>query len=246
MCRDSIGLDPETQLLANRGYSVMQVNYRGSSGFGKTFQRAGYMNLEKIRDDIIDCVNWAIENGIADKDKIAITGGSFGGYSVLAGLAFSPDVFCCGVDVVGPSNWLTTIDTFPKYWGPKLIDWYKLLGDPRTEEGRRYLMATSPITKVSDIKKPLIIFHGKNDPRVKQNEADQIVAEMKGKKLPVVYVLYPNEGHGFRKETNVKSYMAITELFLAKIMGGRFEPINSGELEGSSHQILEGKEMLGL
>jgi dipeptidyl aminopeptidase/acylaminoacyl peptidase len=165
---------------------------------------------------------------------------------VLAGLAFDPDVFCCGVDVVGPSNWITTINTFPKYWGPKLIDWYKLLGDPRTEEGRRYMTATSPITKVDNINKPVIIFHGKNDSRVKQNESDQIVAAVKQKGVPAVYVSYPDEGHGFHKEANVKSYMTITEFFLAEIMGGRREPIHPGELDRSSHQILEGKEMLGL
>jgi dienelactone hydrolase len=246
MSRDHRCLNLETQLFANRGYSVMQINYRGSTGFGKSFQKAGNRSLEKIRDDIIDCVNWAVENGIADKNQIAITGVSFGGHFVLAALAFSPDVFCCGVDVVGPSNLITTLSTFPQYWGPKLIEWYKLLGDPRTEEGRRYLIANSPITKVRAIKKPLIIFQGKNDPRIKQSEADQIVAAMKKRNLSVVYVLYPDEGHGFLKEQNNRSYIIITELFLAKIMVGRCEPIHPGELEGSSHQILEGKELLGL
>lgn len=246
MSRNCLCLDPETQLFANRGYSVMQINYRGSTGFGKSFQKAGNMSLEKIRNDIIDCVNWAIENGIADKNHIAITGGSFSGYAALAGLAFSPDVFCCGVDIVGPSNWVTTLNTLPKYWGPKLIEWYNLLGDPRTENGLKYLVANSPVTRIHDIKKPLIIFQGKNDPRIKQSESDQIVAVMKENKLPVIYVLYPDEGHGFRRERNNKSCIALTEMFLAKIMGGRCEPVHPGELEGSSHQILEGKELIGL
>ncbi|MDR2645985.1 MAG: prolyl oligopeptidase family serine peptidase [Holosporaceae bacterium] len=244
--RDDDYCDPDVQLLANRGYSVLQINYRGSTGFGKKFINIADGNLDKIRNDIIDGVNWAIANKIADKNHVAIMGGSFGGYSVLAGLAFNPDVFCCGVDVVGPANLLTFIEAIPPYWICELDMLSKFFGDPRTKEGREFLLKNSPITYVQDISKPLLVFHGKNDPRVKQKEADQIVGVLKEKRSPVAYVLYPDEGHGFHREQNAKSYMAFTEIFLAKILGGRFEPIYPGELDGSSHQILEGKEILGL
>jgi dipeptidyl aminopeptidase/acylaminoacyl peptidase len=244
--RDGDYCEPDIQLLANRGYSVLQINYRGSTGFGKKFINIADGNLDKIRNDILDGVNWVIGNKIADKNHVAIMGASFGGYSVLAGLAFSPDVFCCGVDVVGPSNWTTTLNTFPKYWEFGLIEWYGFLGDPRTEEGRRHLAENSPVTRAHDIKKPLLVFHGKNDPRVNQKEADQIVAALKAKGLPVGYVLYPDEGHGFRREQNRKSYIALAEMFLAKILGGRSEPIHPGEFDGSSHQILEGEGILEL
>jgi dipeptidyl aminopeptidase/acylaminoacyl peptidase len=244
--RDCYSFDKEVQLLANRGYSVLQINYRGSSGFGKGFVNAADGHLDKIRNDIIDGVNWAITNRIADKEYVAIMGASFGGFSALAGLAFTPEVFCCGVDCVGVSSLGTFWKKVPPYWTPSMIVWVKLAGDPRTEEGRKALEKNSPIAKVNDINKPLIVFHGKNDPRVNKAEADQIVKALKKKGLPVAYILYPDEGHGFHKEQNSKSYTAFTEIFLAKILGGKFEPIHAGELKGSSHKILEGKELLGL
>jgi dipeptidyl aminopeptidase/acylaminoacyl peptidase len=245
--RDSVDRCESTvQLLANRGYSVLQINYRGSTGFGKKFTNAANCNLEKIRNDIIDGVNWAIANKIADKNYIAIAGGSFGGDAALAGLTFTPDVFCCGINAFGGSNLITFLETMPPYWQSTIEACYKFFGDPRTEEGRKYLIENSPITYAHDIKKPLMIFQGKNDPRVNRSEADQIVTALKDKGLPVVYVLYPDEGHGCHKEPNAKSYMAIIELFLAKIMDGRFEPMHPDELKESSHQILEGKEVLGL
>jgi dipeptidyl aminopeptidase/acylaminoacyl peptidase len=239
--RDDLGFYKGVQLLANRGYSVLQVNYRGSLGFGKAFVNAANGNLDKIRNDIVDAANWAIENGIAHKDQVAIMGASFGGYSALAGLAFTPDVFCCGVDIVGPSNWLTMVKTVPAYWLPHMADFYKCIGDPNTEEGRERMLANSPITRVNDIKKPLIIFQGEHDPRVNKAESDQMVATMKKNGLDVVYVLYPDEGHGFQRDPNVRSYFAFTEKFLSKTLGGWHEPINDKELEGSSHKVLEGK-----
>jgi dipeptidyl aminopeptidase/acylaminoacyl peptidase len=242
--RDENCLDRDVQLLANRGYSVLQINYRGSTGFGKKFINAANGNLDKIRDDVIDGVNWAIKNQIADKSSIAIMGASFGGYSALAGLAFTPDTFCCGVDIVGPANWITTLESIPKYWIPFAEAWYKLAGNPKTKEGIELLKRNSPITRVNDIKKSLMVFHGKNDPRVNKREADQIVNAVKSKGSLVGYVLYPDEGHGFLRDPNNKSYSAFTEIFLAKIMGGRYEPIHKGELEGSSHQILEGKSLI--
>jgi dipeptidyl aminopeptidase/acylaminoacyl peptidase len=234
------------QLLANRGYSVLQINYRGSVGFGKKFTNAGNCNFEKIRDDIIDGVNWAIANEIADKNYIAIMGGSFGGDMALSGITFSPDVFRCGINICGGSNIITFLETLPEHYAASMDAIYKMFGDPRTPEGRQYLIENSPITHVDKIKKPLLIFLGKNDPRSHISDGEQIVAAMKKRNLPVVYVLYPDEGHGFLKEQNHRSYVAIIEFFLAKIMGGRCEPIHPGELDGSSHQILEGKEIIGL
>jgi dipeptidyl aminopeptidase/acylaminoacyl peptidase len=197
--RDGDYCEPDVQLLANRGYSVLQVNYRGSTGFGKKFTNAGDGNVDKVRNDIIDGVNWAIENKIADKNYVAIMGASYGGYSVLAGLAFTPDTFCCGVDIVGPSNFITLLKTIPPYWISEITYFYKFFGDPNTKEGLKALIENSPITRAKDINKPLIIFQGKNDPRVNKGESDQIVAALKEKKLPVVYVLYPDEGHGFHR-----------------------------------------------
>jgi dipeptidyl aminopeptidase/acylaminoacyl peptidase len=238
--------ESDVQLLANRGYSVLQINYRGSTGFGKKFINAAYCNLEKIRNDIIDGVNWAIASKIADKNYIAIMGGSFGGDMALSGLTFTPDVFCCGINAFGGSNLITFLETMPLEW-QSTIEWcYKFFGDPRTEEGRKYLIENSPITYAHNIKNPLMIVQGKNDPRVHLSDANQIVVALKKNGQPVVDVLYPDEGHGCHKEPNAKSYMALIETFFAKIMGGRCEPIHDGELEGSSHQILEGKELIGL
>lgn len=238
-CRDSYTFDKTAQFLANRGYSVMQVNYRGSSGFGKKFSTAINMNLDKVRDDIIDAANWAVENGIAARDQIGILGGSFGGYSVLAGLTYTPDFFCCGVDVVGPSNWKTLFEKVPEYWKPYMVGWYKCVGDPSTKEGRASLKKFSPITHVKDIRKPLIVFQGEHDPRVNKYESELIVGEMKKRGIPVSYVMYPDEGHGFVKEANRLSYLAIAEQFLAKVFGGWSEPIGKDELKESSHKIIE-------
>ena len=240
--RDSWGYNPYHQWLANRGYAVLSVNYRGSTGFGKNFINAG--NLEwagKMHDDLIDAVNWAIDQGIADKSKIAIMGSSYGGYATLVGLTFTPDVFACGVDVVGPSNLRTLLQTIPPYWEPLMDLWATRVGDPRTEKGRKFLDSRSPLTYVDRIKKPLLIGQGANDPRVKQSEADQIVKAMQEKNIPVTYVLYPDEGHGFARPENRLSFNAIAEIFLAKYLGGRYEPIGN-DLEGSSIEVPTGVE----
>lgn len=242
--RDSWVFSSVNQLLANRGYSILQVNYRGSTGFGKSFINAANGNLAKIRNDILDCTNWAVANRITDQEHIAIMGASFGGYSALAGLTFSPEVFCCGVDVVGPSCWITLLESIPEYWIPYQNMWHRLIGDHRTQEGRALLNLESPIPLVKNIRRPLIIFHGKNDPRVKEREAYQIVEAMKNLKLPVVCVIYPDEGHGFLREQNIKSYLALSEMFLSKYLGGQYEPIHPGELEGSSHDIVAGNSII--
>lgn len=240
--RDSWGYDPVHQWLANRGYAVLSVNFRGSTGFGKDFINAS--NLEwagKMHDDLIDAVNWAIENGIADKNKVAIMGGSYGGYATLVGLTFTPDVFACGVDIVGPSNLRTLLETIPPYWKPLMELWATRVGDPRTEEGRKLLEARSPLTYVDRIKKPLLIGQGANDPRVKQTESDQIVKAMQEKNIPVTYVLYSDEGHGFARPENRLSFYAVSELFLAKHLGGRAQEIGD-DFKGSTIQVPQGAE----
>ncbi len=241
------GLDPTHQWLANRGYAVLDVNYRGSTGFGKDFVNAA--NLEwgrKMHDDLIDAVQWAIDQGIADPARVAIFGGSYGGYAALAGLTFTPDVFACAVDVVGPSNLITLINSFPPYWLPMIELWTARVGDHRTEEGRALLAERSPLTYVDRIRKPLLIAQGANDPRVKQAESDQIVQAMKEKDIPVTYVLYPDEGHGFARPENRLSFYAVAEGFLAQQLGGRIEPIGDA-FEGASITVPAGaKNVPGL
>jgi dipeptidyl aminopeptidase/acylaminoacyl peptidase len=242
--RDAWGYDPYHQWLSNRGYAVLSVNYRSSTGFGKNFINAG--NLEwagKMHDDLIDAVEWTIKEGIADKDKIAIMGGSYGGYATLVGLTFTPDVFACGVDIVGPSNLVTLLETIPPYWAPMLNMFTSRLGDHRTEEGRKLLESRSPLTFVDRIQKPLLIGQGANDPRVKQTEADQIVDAMQKNNIPVTYVLYPDEGHGFARPENRLSFNAIADIFLAENLGGRSEPIGS-DFKGSSITVPVGADYI--
>jgi dipeptidyl aminopeptidase/acylaminoacyl peptidase len=242
--RDSWGYHPYHQWFANRGYAVLSVNFRGSTGFGKDFINAANMEWGgKMHDDLIDAVNRAVEEGIADKDKIAIMGGSYGGYATLVGLTFTPDVFACGVDIVGPSNIITLLETIPPYWLPMINMFTSRVGDHRTEEGREFLQSRSPLTYVDSIKKPLLIGQGANDPRVKQTESDQIVNAMQEKNIPVTYVLYPDEGHGFARPENRLSFNAVAEIFLAEHLGGRYEPIGN-DFEGSSIKVPTGAESI--
>jgi len=240
--RDTWGFNPFHQLLADRGYAVLSVNFRSSTGFGKKFLNAG--NLEwggKMHDDLVDAVEWAIREKIADPKKTAIMGGSYGGYATLAGLTFTPDLFACGVDIVGPSNLNTLLSSIPPYWTAGLQVFYTRMGDPRTPEGKKLLEERSPLNHVAKIKKPLLIAQGANDPRVKQAESDQIVKAMKEKGIPVTYALYPDEGHGFARPENNLAFMAVTEAFLKQHLGGEAEPVGKA-FEGSSIQILEGKD----
>jgi len=242
--RDSWGPDPWHQWLTNRGYAVLSVNFRGSTGFGKKFTNAGDREwAAKMHDDLLDAVDWAVNEGIADADKVAIMGGSYGGYATLVGLTFTPDKFACGVDIVGPSNLITLLNSIPPYWAPIIDMFTTKVGDHRTEEGRAFLTERSPLTRVDAISKPLLIGQGANDPRVKQAEADQIVAAMKEKGIPVTYLLYPDEGHGFARPENRLSFYAVTEAFLAAHLGGRVEPIGD-DFEGSSVKVLEGGEQI--
>ena len=242
--RDEWGYDPIHQHLANRGYAVLSVNFRGSSGLGKGFMNAA--NLEwgrKMQDDLIDAVEWAIAEGIADPERVAVLGGSYGGYAVLAGLTLTPDVFACGVDLVGPSNLITMVETIPPYWKPAIEMEATRVGDARTEEGRALLTERSPLTHVDRIVKPLLIGHGANDARVKRAESDQVVDAMKEKGIPVTYLLYPDEGHGFGRPENSISFTAVTEAFLAEHLGGRFEPVGN-DFEGSSIEVQAGVEQV--
>ena len=242
--RDGWGYDPEHQLLANRGYAVLSVNYRGSTGFGKDFVNAGNREwAAKMHDDLLDAVNWAVKKGIADKNRVAIMGGSYGGYATLVGMTQSQDVFACGIDIVGPSNLVTLLNSIPPYWAPALQMFKTRVGDHTTEEGREFLESRSPLNKAATIRKPLLIGQGANDPRVKQAEADQIVQAMKKNNIPVTYVLYSDEGHGFARPENNISFTAVEEAFLAAHLGGRFEPIGDA-FEGSSIKVVEGADQV--
>lgn len=242
--RDSWGFDPEHQWLADRGYAVLSVNFRGSTGFGKDFVNAANGEWSgKMHDDLLDSVQWAIDNKIADPKKVAIMGGSYGGYATLVGLTFTPDVFTCGVDIVGPSSLVTLMENVPPYWIPVMPMMKDRVGDWTTEEGKRNLLSRSPLTKVDAIRRPLLIGQGANDPRVKQVEADQIVDAMKSKSIPVTYVLYPDEGHGFARPENRMSFNAVTEAFLAKHLGGTYEPVGE-DFQGSKIQVPAGAEQV--
>lgn len=240
--RDNWGLNMEHQWLANRGYAVLNVNYRGSTGFGKKFIELGDGEwAAKMHDDLIDSVNWAIGNKIAKEDKVAIYGGSYGGYAALVGVTFTPDVFACAVDIVGPSSLVTLMESIPSYWKPSYDALVKRLGgDPSKEEGRKFLESRSPIKFYDRITKPLLIGHGANDPRVKQTESDQIVKSLQDKNIPVTYVVYSDEGHGFAKPENKISFYGITEQFLASknCLNGSFEPLSADTLSKSSAKII--------
>lgn len=245
--RDVWGYDALHQWLTNRGYAVLSVNYRSSTGLGKNFVNAGNGQWAgKMHDDLIDAVNWAIDKGIALKDKIGIIGGSYGGYATLVGLTFTPDVFACGVDIVGPSSLVTLINSVPPYWKPVLSSMKtRIGGDPDTEQGKAFLEKISPLFYVDNISKPLLIAQGANDPRVKQAESDQIVNKMKDKDIPVTYVLYPDEGHGFARPQNKLAFYAIVEPFLAKCLGGKVEPTGK-DFEGSSIQFKVNDAITGI
>jgi dipeptidyl aminopeptidase/acylaminoacyl peptidase len=242
--RDTWGYDTEHQLLANRGYAVLSVNYRGSTGFGKSFINASNKQwAAKMHDDLIDAVRWAIEGKIADAKRVAIMGGSYGGYATLVGLTFTPEVFACGVDIVGPSNLQTLLSTIPPYWAPALEMFKQRVGDPTTDEGKALLTERSPLTLVDKIQRPLLIGQGANDPRVKQAESDQIVQAMQAKKIPVTYVLFPDEGHGFARPENNLAFYAVADAFLAEQLGGRYEPIGVA-LAGSTITCPEGADQV--
>jgi len=224
--RDFWGYDPYAQFLANRGYAVMQVNYRSSTGYGKNYGNAGNKEwgIGAMQHDITDAVKYLVDEGIADPARVGIFGGSYGGYATLAGVTFTPDVYACGVPYVGPSNLITLVESFPEYWKPFLEgSWYRRVGNPAIEADREDLIARSPLFHCDQIQAPLLVVHGANDPRVKQHESDQIVVALRSKDKAVEYVVAPDEGHGFRAPNNRKALAVAMERFLAKHLHGRVQ-----------------------
>jgi dipeptidyl aminopeptidase/acylaminoacyl peptidase len=222
--RDYWGYNSFVQFLANRGYAILQVNFRGSTGFGKAFLNAAINQWgEKMQDDLTAGYHYLVEQKIADPKKVAIMGGSYGGYATLAGLCFTPDIYAAGVSIVGPSNLFTLLDTIPSYWESARVMFHKRMGNPETEEGREQLKRQSPFFHADRIKAPLLVAQGANDPRVKKSESDQIVIAMRDHGLPVQYINFPDEGHGFAKPENNMAFIAAMEAFLAKHLGGRYQ-----------------------
>ncbi|HTB42599.1 MAG TPA: S9 family peptidase [Acetobacteraceae bacterium] len=243
--RDTFGYNSYAQWLANRGYAVMTVNFRGSTGLGKHVVNAG--NLEwgrRMDDDLLDAVAWAVDQRVADPARIAIFGGSYGGYAVLASMTRNPELYCCGVDVVGPSNLETLLATVPPYWASFRAQLIRALGDPDTEDGRALLRERSPLHQAGRIRRPLLIAQGANDPRVKQAESDQMVGAMQANGVPVTYLLYPDEGHGFVRPENQLAFVAVAEQFLADCLGGEAAPVTAEELQETTMQVLEGAALI--
>ncbi|MDQ3680972.1 MAG: S9 family peptidase [Actinomycetota bacterium] len=220
--RDTWGFDPEAQWLADRGYLCVQVNFRGSTGYGKDFVNAGDREWgARMHDDLLDAVAWVVDQGYADPERVGIYGGSYGGYAALVGATFTPEVFRCAVDLVGPSNLKTLIESIPPYWAPLLSTFHTRVGNPETEED--FLWSRSPLSKVGNVNIPLLIAQGANDPRVKQAESEQIVAALREKGIDHEYLLFEDEGHGFAKPENRLRFYAAAERFLAQHLGGRCE-----------------------
>jgi dipeptidyl aminopeptidase/acylaminoacyl peptidase len=223
--RDLWGYDPYAQWLANRGYAVLQPNFRASTGYGKQYLNAGDRQWAgTMHTDLLDGKDWVVKQGIADEKKVCMMGGSYGGYATLAGVAFSPDAFACGVDLVGPSNLNTLLKTVPPYWSTILAMFHKRMGD-----NEAFLNSQSPLFKADQIKAPLLIGQGANDPRVNKAESDQIVAAMRKNQKAVEYYVFPDEGHGFARPENRTAFNAASEEFLAKYLGGRYEPPTEAE-----------------
>jgi dipeptidyl aminopeptidase/acylaminoacyl peptidase len=229
--RDTWGYRPDVQWLANRGYAVLQLNFRGSTGYGKQFLHAGDREWAgAMHHDLLDGVEWLVRQGIADPGRVGIMGGSYGGYATLVALTFTPEVFACGVDLVGPSNLLTLMETIPPYWKPLQALFYQRVGNAETEP--EFLRSRSPFFFADRIRRPLLIGQGANDPRVKQNESDQIVGAMRAAAIPVEYLIYTDEGHGFARPENRLHFYARAEAFLARQLNGRHEPAT--EIPGHS------------
>lgn len=222
--RDAWGYHPEVQWLANRGYAVVQVNFRGSVGYGKAFTNAGDRQWgTAMHDDLLDTVDHVVEQGWVDRRRIAVYGGSYGGYAALAGVTFSPETFACAVDMCGPSNLLTLLDSVPEYWRPMIAELHARVGDPATD--RAMLEERSPLNSVDAIRRPVLVAQGANDPRVKQAEAEQIVAALRAKGLDHEYLLFEDEGHGLVKPGNRERFYATVEPFLARHLGGRTQGV---------------------
>lgn len=222
--RDSWGYNSFAQFLANRGYAVLQPNFRGSTGYGKKFIDASNKQWgDKMQDDVTWGAKYLIAQGIADPKRIGIMGGSYGGYATLAGVAFTPDLYAAGVSIVGPSNLITLLESIPPYWEQIRKLFYERMGDPNTPEGKAQLLRQSPLTAAEKIKTPLLVIQGANDPRVTKRESDQIVVALRDRGFPVEYMVAPDEGHGFARPVNNMAMFALAEKFLAKYLGGRYQ-----------------------
>ena len=238
--RDSWGYSRDSQLWANRGYAVLEVNYRGSTGFGKAFVNAGNRQWGgKMQEDLVDAVHWAIQNKIADPKQVAIMGGSYGGYATLMGLTETPELYACGVDIVGPTDLVTLIRTVPPYWKPDIALFRVRVGDDTTEAGRKFLEDRSPLPHADRIRRPLLIGEGANDPRVKVEQANELVVAMQRKHIPVTYVVFPDEGHGFARPVNRLAFYAVADAFLAEHLHGRYQSID-GALAASTITVPTG------
>lgn len=242
--RDYWGFNGVHQWLASRGYAVLSVNYRGSTGFGKAFVTAADHEWGgKMHDDLIDAVDWAVGRGFADRKRVGFFGGSYGGYSALMAATKTPEVFACIVDLFGISNLLTFMATIPPYWGPWFSIWKNRLADPDTEAGRAFLRERSPLTHIDRVVRPLLIAQGMQDVRVVAAESEQMVTALKSRGIPVTYVTFPDEGHGFVRPENRLAFFAVTEAFLAKYLGGRFQPTGN-DFAGSTIKFETGAELI--
>jgi dipeptidyl aminopeptidase/acylaminoacyl peptidase len=242
--RDTWGFNSTHQWLANRGYAVLSVNYRGSTGFGKAFVTAADKEWGgKMHDDLIDAVDWAVGQGIADPKRVGFFGASYGGYSALTAATRTPEVFACIVDLFGISNLITFMATIPPYWGPWFSIWKNRLGDPATEAGRAFLTERSPLTYIDRAVRPILIAQGARDVRVVAAESEQMVSALKKRGVPVTYITFPDEGHGFARPENRMAFYAITESFLAKHLGGRSQPVGD-DFKGSSLKVETGGELV--
>jgi dipeptidyl aminopeptidase/acylaminoacyl peptidase len=242
--RDQWGFNPTHQWLANRGYAVLSINYRGSTGFGKAFVTAADHEWGgKMHDDLIDGLDWAIAQGVADPARVGFFGGSYGGYSALMAATKTPERFACIVDLFGISNLMTFMKTIPPYWNPWFRVWKIRLGDPDTEEGRALLADRSPLNHLERAIKPILIAQGLQDVRVVAAESEQMVAALQKRAVPVTYVTFADEGHGFVRPENRLAFYAVAEAFLAKHLGGRVQPVG-GDFAGSSIQIPTGRDLV--
>src|SRR5437773_1380244 len=236
--RDSWGYDAFAQFWANRGYAVLQPNFRGSTGYGKKFLDAGNRQWgDKMQDDITWGVKYLIAQGIADPKHVGIMGGSYGGYATLAGVTFTPDLYAAAVSIVGPSNLITLLNSIPPYWESIRKLFYLRMGDPTTEEGKAQLVRQSPLTYADKIKTPLLVAQGANDPRVNKAESEQIVTALRKRNFPVEYILAPDEGHGFARPVNNMAMLAAAEKFLATYLGGRYQESMTAEVQKRLNEI---------
>lgn len=238
--RDDMAFDPQHAWLADRGYAVLSVNFRGSSGFGSAFMaKADRKWSETMHDDLLDAVQWSIDKGVTAKDRVAVMGLSYGGYSTLVSLSFTPDVFQCGVDLAGPSNLVRLASAMPEWWTWQKPQFLNRMGDPSTSEGAADLLRRSPISRVDAISKPLLVTNGANDPRIFPDQSQEIVDALKARGKPVTYAFYPDEGHVYAKDGSNISFAAIAEHFLSKCLGGKAEPYGD-DLVGSQVDLKTG------